>query len=241
MDVYPAIDIKDGKCVNLVRGDFQRSTVFDDSPVNVAVRWAEAGASWIHVVDLDGARAGWPVNDALVQQIADSSDCRIQLGGGIRNLADLEKVFKLGVTRAVIGTAAVEDIDLIRNAARSFPGRVAVGLDTRLGKVATRAWTIDTEVLAIDLAVKVATAGAAALIHPDIDLDGMLTGPNIDASVALSETVDIPVILSGGVSSLEGVRLAAIAGLDGVIIGRALYTGDIDLQLALQTVESIRI
>jgi phosphoribosylformimino-5-aminoimidazole carboxamide ribotide isomerase len=241
MDVYPAIDIRDGKCVNLVRGEFDRSTVFDDSPVDVAVRWAKAGASWIHVVDLDGARAGEPVNGALVRKIAGSTDCRIQLGGGIRNLDDLEHAFESGVTRAVLGTAAVEDLDIVRNAARSFPGRIAVGLDARAGKVATHAWTSDTEILAIDLAAEVASAGAAALIHTDIDLDGMLTGPNIDASVALSETVDIPVIVSGGVSSLEDVRRAAAAGLGGVIIGRALYTGAIDLQSALKAVESIRV
>ncbi len=241
MDIYPAIDIKDGKCVNLVRGEFDQSTVFDDSPVDAAVRWAEAGASWIHVVDLDGARAGRPVNGALVRQIAESTDCRIQLGGGIRNLGDVERAFESGVTRAVLGTAAVEDLEFVRNVARSFPGRVAVGLDTRAGKLATRAWTGDTEILAIDLAVEVASAGAAALIHTDIDLDGMLTGPNIEASVALSETVDIPVILSGGVSSLDDVRRAATAGLGGVIIGRALYTGAIDLQSALKAVESIRV
>ena len=241
MDVYPAVDIKDGKCVNLVRGEFDRSTVFDDSPVDAAVGWARAGASWIHVVDLDGARTGRPVNDAIVRQIVESTGCRIQLGGGIRSLQDLELVLALGVERAVLGTAAVQNVELVRSAASAFPGRVAVGLDTRAGKLATHAWTSDTEILAADLAAQVAAAGAAALIHTDIERDGMLTGANIDASAALAGSVDIPVIVSGGVSSLEDVRRAAVAGLGGAIIGRALYTGDIDLQSAIEAAESVRV
>ncbi len=239
MRVYPAIDIKDGKCVNLVRGEFDRSTVFDDSPVDAAVGWARQGASWIHVVDLDGARAGRPVNHVIVQQIVKSSGCRIQLGGGIRTLQDLETVLALGVERAVLGTAAVENLELVRSAASAFAGRVAVGLDTRAGRLATHAWTSDTDILAADLAAQVAGAGAAALIHTDIERDGMLTGANIDASAALAACVDIPIIVSGGVSSLDDVRRAAIAGLGGVIIGRALYTGDIDLQSAIEAVESV--
>ena len=239
MNIYPAVDIKDGKCVNLVRGEFDRSTVFDDSPVDAALGWAEAGASWIHVVDLDGARAGRPVNVEIVRQIAESTGCPIQLGGGIRSLQDLEDVLALGVGRAVLGTAAVENLELVKAAAGAFPGRVAVGLDTRAGKVATHAWTSDTEILATDLAVQVAAAGAAALIHTDIQRDGMLSGANVDASAALAGSVDIPVIVSGGVSSLDDVRRTALAGLGGVIIGRALYTGAIDLKSAIEAVESV--
>ncbi len=239
MDIYPAVDIKDGKCVNLVRGEFDRSTVFDDSPVNAALGWAQAGASWIHVVDLDGARAGRPVNGDIVRQIVESTGCRIQIGGGIRSLRHLEMVFALGVERAVLGTAAVENLELVNAAASAFPGRVAVGLDTRAGKVATHAWTSDTEILAADLAVQVAAAGAAALIHTDIQRDGMLSGANVDASAALAKPIDIPVIVSGGVSSLDDVRRTALAGLGGVIIGRALYTGAIDLKSAIEAVESV--
>ena len=239
MDIYPAVDIKDGKCVNLVRGEFDQSTVFDDSPVDAALGWAQAGASWIHVVDLDGARAGRPVNGEIVRQIVESTGRRIQLGGGIRSLRDVEMVLALGVERAVLGTAAVENLELVKAAASAFPGRVAVGLDTRAGKVATHAWTSDTEILAADLAVQVAAAGAAALIHTDIQRDGMLSGANVDASTALAGSVDIPVIVSGGVSSLDDVRRTALAGLGGVIIGRALYTGAIDLKSAIEAVESV--
>ena len=239
MDIYPAVDIKDGKCVNLIRGEFDRSTVFDDSPVNAALRWAEAGASWIHVVDLDGARAGRPVNGETVRQIVESTGCRIQLGGGIRNFRDIEDVLALGIERAILGTAAVENLELVQTAASAFPGHVAVGLDTRAGKLATHAWTSDTGILAADLAAQVAAAGAAALIHTDIERDGMLSGANVAASAALAGSVDIPVIVSGGVSSLEDVRRAALAGLGGVIIGRALYTGGIDLQSAIEAVHSV--
>ncbi|MCY3802261.1 MAG: 1-(5-phosphoribosyl)-5-[(5-phosphoribosylamino)methylideneamino]imidazole-4-carboxamide isomerase [Chloroflexi bacterium] len=241
MDIYPAVDIKDGKCVNLVRGEFDQSTVFDDSPVHAALGWAEAGASWIHVVDLDGARAGRPVNGEIVRQIVESTGCPIQLGGGIRSLRDLEDVLALDVERAVLGTAAVENLELVKAAACAFPGRVAVGLDTRAGKVATHAWTSDTEILATDLAVQVAAAGAAALIHTDIQRDGMLSGANVDASAALAESVDIPVIVSGGVSSLDDVRRTALARLGGVIIGRALYTGAIDLKSVIEAVESVSV
>ena len=239
MDIYPAVDIKDGKCVNLVRGEFDRSTVFDDSPIDAALGWAEAGASWIHVVDLDGARAGSPVNVEIVRQMVDSTGCRIQLGGGIRNLQDVELILALGVERAILGTAAVENLDLVTTAASAFPGRIAVGLDTRAGKLATHAWTSDTDILATDMAVRVAAAGAAALIHTDIQRDGMLSGANVDASAALAGSADIPVIVSGGVSSLEDVRRTALAGLGGVIIGRALYTGAIDLKSAIEAVESV--
>ena len=241
MDVYPAVDIKDGKCVNLIRGEFDQSTVFDDSPVDAARRWATAGASWIHVVDLDGARDGRRVNSEIVRQIVESTGCRIQLGGGIRTLRDLELILALGVERAVLGTAAVENLDLVRSAASAFPGRVAVGLDARAGRLATHAWTSNTEILAADLAVQVAAAGVAALIHTDIERDGMLAGANVHASAALARSVDIPVIVSGGVSSLEDVRRAAVAGLGGAIIGRALYMGDIDLQSAIEAAESVRV
>ena len=241
MDVYPAVDIKDGKCVNLIRGEFDQSTVFDDSPIDAAIGWAKAGASWIHVVDLDGARDGRRVNSEIVRQIVESTGCRIQLGGGIRSLQDVELVLALGVERAVLGTAAVENLDVVQSAASAFPGRVAVGLDARAGKLATHAWTSDTEILAADLAVQVAAAGVAALIHTDIERDGMLAGANVDASAALARSVDIPVIVSGGVSSLEDVRRAAVAGLGGAIIGRALYTGGVDLQSAIEAAGSVRV
>ena len=239
MDIYPAVDIKDGKCVNLLRGDFNESTVFDDSPVDAALRWAEAGTGWIHVVDLDGARAGHPVNLTILAEIASATECRIQIGGGLRGIDDVRSVFAAGAARAVLGTAAIEDFSFVEAAANQFPDGIAVGLDTRDGKVATRAWTTTTDVPAVELAEKAASLGVSAIIHTDIERDGMMRGPGIQGGVDIAAAVDVPVILSGGVSNIDDVCNAARAGMAGVIIGRALYTGDIDLRVALKTAREI--
>ncbi len=239
MEIYPAVDIKDGKCVNLLRGDFNESTVFDESPVDAALRWAAAGAGWIHVVDLDGARAGHPLNLTILAEIASATGCQIQAGGGLRRIDDVRSVFAAGAARAVLGTAAIEDFSFVEAAASRFPNGIAVGLDTREGRVATRAWTATTDVAAVEVAEKAAAAGVSAIIHTDIERDGMMGGPGIQEAVDIAAVVDVPVIVSGGVSTIDDVCDAARAGIDGVIIGRALYTGDIDLREALKTVREI--
>ena len=233
MDVYPAIDILGGRCVRLQQGDFERQTVFGDSPAEVAGRWAAEGAVWIHVVDLDGAREGRSVNAGAVAEIARRSGARIQLGGGIRTIDDIERALALGVERVVLGSAAVDDPDFVPAACSAFPGRIAAAIDARNGRVASHGWERTTEFAALDLAKLVADAGVAAIVHTDIERDGMLGGANVAASAAIARSVDVPVIASGGVTSLEDVRALAEAGLGGVIIGRALYTGAIDLREAI--------
>jgi phosphoribosylformimino-5-aminoimidazole carboxamide ribotide isomerase len=236
MILYPAIDLKDGRCVRLVKGDMAQATVFNDSPGDQAARFVAAGAEWIHVVDLNGAFAGKPVNRAAVEAILTAARVPIQLGGGIRDLATVEAWIAAGVARVVLGTAAVKDPALVRAAARRFPGKVAVGIDARGGRVATEGWADTSELAAAELALRFADAGVAALIHTDIDRDGVLGGPNVAASAALARAVPIPVIVSGGVSSLADLRAvkdAASSGIAGVISGRAIYDGRIDLAAAI--------
>ena len=230
MILYPAIDLKDGACVRLVRGEMDSATVFHDDPAVPAKSFEEAGCQWIHVVDLNGAFAGEPVNAAAVDRILETVDIPVQLGGGVRSLEQLETWLEKGVTRVILGTAAVRDPDLVRAACKAHPGRVAVGIDARGGKVAVEGWAETTELGAVDLAERFEDAGVAAIIYTDIDRDGLMQGPNVDATAALAQATAIPVIASGGVSSLEDLRAlrAARAPLDGVISGRALYDGRID-------------
>lgn len=235
MILYPAIDLKDGNCVRLLRGDMEAATVFGSDPAAQARAFQDAGAKWLHLVDLNGAFAGHPVNAAAVEAILAATDIPAQLGGGIRDMKTVETWLGRGLARVILGTVAVEDPELVHEAARAFPGKIAVGIDARGGRVATRGWATETEVMATDLARQFEDAGVAALIYTDIDRDGAMRGPNIAATEALARAVAIPVIASGGVSSLADLQsLAATGVIAGAISGRALYDGAIDLGEALK-------
>ena len=235
MILYPAIDLKDGQAVRLLRGDMEKSTVFNDDPAAQAMEFVGAGCEWLHLVDLNGAFAGEPVNAAAVEAILERCKVPAQLGGGIRDMATIERWLDRGLQRVILGTVAVENPDLVREAARAFPGHVAVGIDARNGRVATKGWAEETDVMVTDLARSFEDAGVAAIIYTDINRDGAMQGPNVQATADLARAVSIPVIASGGVSSLDD--LIALrdcgAGLNGAISGRALYDGAIDLKSAL--------
>ena len=235
MILYPAIDLKDGQAVRLLRGDMGNATVFSDTPEEVAAGFVAAGCDWLHLVDLNGAFAGHPVNAAAVEAIlAACPHTPAQLGGGIRDMATIEGWLDKGLARVILGTVAVEQPDLVREAARAFPGKVAVGIDARKGRVATKGWAEETEVDATDLARSFEDAGVAAIIYTDIDRDGAMGGPNVAATEALARAVSIPVIASGGVSSLDDlVALRDTGVISGAISGRALYDGALDLKAAL--------
>ena len=236
MILYPAIDLKDGQAVRLLKGEMDSATVFSDSPADQARAFEDAGCAWLHLVDLNGAFAGAPVNGAAVEAILAATSVPAQLGGGIRDMATIEAWLKRGLARVILGTVAVENPALVRQAARAFPDRVAVGIDARQGLVATKGWATATDVQAADLARRFEDAGVAALIYTDIDRDGAMLGPNIDATAALARAVTIPVIASGGVSSLADLAaLRATGVIAGAISGRALYDGTIDLAAALKT------
>lgn len=235
MILYPAIDLKDGNAVRLVHGDMDQTTVFNDDPAAQAKAFVAAGCEWLHLVDLNGAFAGEPVNAAPVEAILQACPVPAQLGGGIRDMATIENWLEKGLARVILGTVAVENPELVRDAAKSFPGKVAVGLDARNGRVATRGWAEETDVMVTDLAKSFEDAGIAAIIYTDILRDGAMKGPNIAATEALARAVDIPVIASGGVSSMADLEaLKATGVISGAISGRALYDGAIDLPKALQ-------
>ncbi|MEQ6248449.1 1-(5-phosphoribosyl)-5-[(5-phosphoribosylamino)methylideneamino]imidazole-4-carboxamide isomerase [Sulfitobacter sp. HNIBRBA3233] len=234
MILFPAIDLKDGQAVRLVHGDMDRSTVFNDDPAAQAQTFVDAGCTWLHLVDLNGAFAGEPVNAAPVEAILKRCKVPAQLGGGIRDMATIERWLDRGLARVILGTVAVENPALVREAARAFPGKVAVGIDAREGRVATKGWAEETDVIATDLARSFEDAGVAAIIYTDILRDGAMGGPNIDATADLARAVSIPVIASGGVSSLDDLKaLDATGVIAGAISGRALYDGAIDLREAL--------
>lgn len=239
MILYPAIDLKDGQAVRLVHGDMDRSTVFNDDPTAQARAFVYAGCTWLHLVDLNGAFAGAPVNGAVVEAILKACPVPAQLGGGIRDMATIEHWLERGLARVILGTVAVENPDLVREAARAFPGKVAVGIDARNGKVATKGWATETDVMVTDLAKSFEDAGVAALIYTDILRDGAMGGPNITATANLARAVSIPVIASGGVSSLDDlIALKNTGVIQGAISGRALYDGAIDLKAAITTLSS---
>ena len=239
MILYPAIDLKDGQAVRLLRGDMDRATVFSDDPAAQAQRFVAAGCEWLHLVDLNGAFAGEPVNAAPVQAILKACNVPAQLGGGIRDMATIEGWISKGLARVILGTVAVENPALVRQAAREFPGQVAVGIDARDGRVATKGWANETDVMVTDLARSFEDAGVAAIIYTDINRDGAMQGPNVEATAALARAVSIPVIASGGVSSLADLQALRDCGapLNGAISGRALYDGAIDLGAALRVLK----
>jgi phosphoribosylformimino-5-aminoimidazole carboxamide ribotide isomerase len=236
MIFFPAIDLKDGQCVRLIRGDMDQATVFGDDPAAQALAFAAAGCEWLHVVDLDGAFAGRPVNGAAVEAILAAVEIPLQLGGGIRDMETIARWLDTAVRRVILGTAALGDPDLVGAACRRFPGRVCVALDARHGLVAVEGWAKSSATTALELAARFEDSGVAAIIHTDIARDGALTGPNIEATLALAHAVSIPVIASGGVSSMADLEALNDAGgdiLEGVIAGRALYDGKIDAAAAV--------
>jgi phosphoribosylformimino-5-aminoimidazole carboxamide ribotide isomerase len=241
MILYPAIDLKDGACVRLKQGDMDRATVFNDSPADQARQFAEAGCDWIHVVDLNGAFAGKPVNAAAVAAILGAVGVPVQLGGGIRDMATIDDWLDRGIARVVLGTVALRDPDLVRRACRAYPGRIAVGIDAKGGRVAVQGWAETAEITAPELAMRFEDAGVAAIIYTDIDRDGLLGGANVEATAALARAISTPVIASGGVASLDDIRALKaheIDGIAGVISGRALYDGRIDLKAAITLLKS---
>lgn len=244
MEVIPAIDLLEGRCVRLYQGDYDRSQVFSENPVDVAKQWVEEGATRLHLVDLDGAKAGKLVNLKAIEAIAQAVSVPIEVGGGLRTRDSVQQLFNLGVQWAILGTVAVEQPQLVQQLCQEFPQQIIIGIDARNGKVATRGWLETSEVLATQLAVQMRELGAAAVIYTDIHRDGTLAGPNLDALRELAAAINIPVIASGGVSSLTDLlSLLALEpqGVTGVIIGRALYTGDISISEAVRAVGSGRI
>lgn len=236
MIILPAIDLKDGRCVRLEQGLMDRDTVYHEAPAAQARIWQEQGGEYLHIVDLDGAFAGVPKNREAIQQIVAAIDIPAELGGGIRDLATIEAYLELGIERVILGTVAKENPELVREACRLFPGRIVVGIDAKDGLVAVRGWADVTTKKATELAMELEGCGVAAIIYTDIARDGMMQGPNIEATKALAEAISIPVIASGGVSSLEDIRrLLAIesSGVTGVITGKAIYSGALDLRAAV--------
>ena len=236
MIVIPAIDLKEGKCVRLEQGLMDKDTVFNDNPAAQARAWQDQGAEMLHIVDLDGAFAGEPKNRAAIEAIVGAITIPSQLGGGIRDIATIEAYLSLGLSRVIIGTAAQRNPELVKEACTRFPGRIVVGIDAKNGMVAVQGWAEVTDITAVDLARKFEDCGVAAIIYTDISRDGMLQGPNLEATKALAEAVSIPVIASGGVSSLQDIQnLMDIeaSGVTGVITGKAVYTGAIKLAEAV--------
>jgi phosphoribosylformimino-5-aminoimidazole carboxamide ribotide isomerase len=241
--LFPAIDLKGGACVRLEQGDMARATVFQRDPTAQAQAFEEQGFEYLHVVDLDGAFAGKPVNAAAVDRILETTRIPLQLGGGIRDLATVEAWLGKGVDRVIIGTAAVRDPDLVKQAARAFPARIAVGLDARSGKVAVEGWAQTSELSALDIARRFEDAGVAAIVYTDIARDGLLKGLDLDATIALADAIAIPVIASGGLASLADVQALLeprARHLAGAIAGRALYDGRLDAAEALALISTWR-
>ena len=236
MIVIPAIDLKNGQCVRLEQGLMEKDTIYSDNPAAMARHWQDEGGELLHLVDLDGAFAGVPKNRAAIQAIVAAVDIPTELGGGIRDLETIEAYLSLGIDRVILGTVAKENPALVGEACRRFPGRIVVGIDAKEGMVAVRGWAEVTEKKAIDLAREMEAFGVAAIIYTDIARDGMMQGPNLEATAALAESISIPVIASGGVSCLEDIRnLLQIeaSGVAGVITGKAIYTGSLNLREAV--------
>jgi len=234
MQVWPAIDLRGGKCVRLRQGDYDRETVFVEDPVEAARMWADQGAQFLHLVDLDGARDGSVANRASVQRILDSVGLTTELGGGIRDEPTIRELLETGLDRLVIGTNALKEPDWFRAMCRKFPNRLVLGIDARGGRVATDGWLETSDVSAVDLANQFAGESVAAIVYTDIETDGMMTGPNFSAMIEMKQAISAPVVASGGVTTIEDVRRLAQGGLDGCIIGRTLYEGKLSLADALR-------
>lgn len=234
MIIYPAIDVKDGKCVRLIQGHFNDVTVYSDNPVDMALKFEKMGAQYIHVVDLDGARLGDPRNIGVINDMAVKLGIPLQMGGGIRTIEMMEIVLSRGIHRVILGTSAVKNPELVKKSVRIFENSVAVGIDARDGMVAIEGWAKTSEFTAIGFAKKMQELGAKTIIYTDISRDGMLSGPNLKAMEEMVRAVDIEVIASGGVKCLDDIKNLKETGVSGVIVGKALYTGDIDLQEAIR-------
>lgn len=240
MDVIPAVDIKNGKCVRLFQGRMDAETVFSDDPAAMAKRWEDEGAEIIHVVDLDGAIEKSPQNLGSIRKIINSVDAHIQVGGGIRNERTIRMFLEIGVKRVIIGTEAIRNPKLVKDACKEFPGQIVVGIDARNGWVAIEGWTKTTQIKAVDLAIQFEDSGVAAINFTDIHRDGMQTGPNIEETRRLAKAVNIPVVASGGISSIEDIQnlmLLETVGVVGVITGRALYSGSLKLKDAIEVLK----
>jgi phosphoribosylformimino-5-aminoimidazole carboxamide ribotide isomerase len=242
MKILPAIDIKDGKCVRLYQGDFDRLTAYDADPAQVARRWQDAGASWLHVVDLDGALNGHPANFAVIQRIRQEVSLHIECGGGMRTLAAMQRMLDMGIDRIVLGTIAITNPGLLQEALQRWPERIVVGLDARDGRVAIAGWRETSQVQATTLASELCASGVQRFIYTDIARDGALRGPNLPALQAMQATISnisprSALIASGGISAIDDLRAIANLGIEGAIVGKALYTGAIDLAEAIQTCE----
>lgn len=234
MRIYPAIDIKDGKCVRLLRGSFDDVTVYGDDPAEMAKRWESEGGEYIHVVDLDGALKGHGVNAEAIRRICESVSVPVQTGGGIRTMEDIEAKLSCGISRVIIGTKAVSDPEFIKNAVAKYGNKIAIGIDAKDGKVAIEGWEKTTEFGAVEFAKKMAELGVKTIIYTDIATDGTLAGPNVEAMKEMASHVDVDVIASGGIGNMDHIMSLSGTGVEGVIVGRALYTGGVELAAAVE-------
>lgn len=237
MIIFPAIDLRGGKCVRLVQGDFDKETVYSDDPQATALKWQSLGAKFLHVVDLDGARKGSPQNLDAIKKILDAVNIPIEVGGGIRTLDDAEKLLKLGVRRVILGSVAVENISLVEAAVKNFGDKIVVGIDARDGFVAVHGWEKSSAVKADELAKKIVAAGVKTIIYTDISKDGMLSGVNAETFSKLQKSSGAEIIASGGVKSIEDIRALKAEKIAGVIVGKAIYTGALDLKSAIELAE----
>ena len=236
MRIYPAIDIKEGKCVRLLQGRFSDMTVYGDDPVETAKKWESLGAEYIHVVDLDGALKGRGVNEDIIKRICGAVSVPVQTGGGIRMMEDIEAKLACGISRVIIGTKAVSSPEFIKEAVEKYGDRIAVGIDAKDGYAAVEGWERSSGLAAVDMAKSMVSMGVKTIIYTDISTDGTLKGPNLEAMREMAQSVDADVIASGGVGSLEHIKSLVGTGVEGVIVGRALYTGDVDLKEAVEAV-----
>ncbi len=237
MIILPAIDIKDGRCVRLYQGDYAQVTTYDADPVQVALRWQEAGASWLHIVDLDGAAQGSPANADLIGRIREATTLHIEVGGGMRSLSHIEQILGLGVDRVILGTVAITDRALLQDALARWGEQIIVGLDARDGWIAISGWRETSKVKAVALAAELCEDGVQRFVYTDISRDGALTGPNLPALKEMQYAISCALIASGGVSSLADLQALASLGVEGAIVGKAIYTGDVNLAIAIRNIE----
>jgi phosphoribosylformimino-5-aminoimidazole carboxamide ribotide isomerase len=237
MIILPAIDIKDGQCVRLYQGDYAQVSTYDADPVKIAQRWQSAGASWLHVVDLDGAATGLPISKEFIRRIRANVSLHLELGGGMRSLKHIEQMLDAGIDRVILGTVAITDRALLEEALARWGEHIAVGLDARNGQVAISGWRETSQVQATSLATELGEIGVQRFIYTDITRDGALKGPNLDALREIQQVISCSLIASGGVSSIDDLRSIAALGIEGAIVGKALYTGDVDLATAIQEFE----